>query len=221
MRHMQASTAEPGTSRSTPGGRPRSESSRLSLLKTAYSLMKKLPINEISTQEIANKAGVSTATVYRWWPTKQALLLDAFLHVKDKQVEFPETGSPLERIRTHVVSAGKFMGGNDGRVAARIIAAIQDDDFLRKGFTEKLYLPHSTRLLRVAEEAIKAGELPPGTDAKALLDTVFGTCLVRILVRHEQVRKADVEAAFDFAVAGAWGYWHMASKPPKPAASAR
>ena len=112
----------------------------------------------------------------------------------------------MEQIRAHLISAGKFFSGDDGRVGARIIAAIQDDDKLREGFIEKLYLPRSTFLLEAGREAVEAGELPPGTNVKLLLDTIFGTCLVRVLIRHVRVEESDIEAAFDFAVAGAWTF---------------
>ena len=95
-------------------GRPRSETSRIALLETAYDLMKTEPLAEISTHQIAAKAGVSTATVYRWWPTKQALLVDAFLHAKTQNVPLPDTGSPLQRIREQSIAAGKFLQGQDG-----------------------------------------------------------------------------------------------------------
>jgi AcrR family transcriptional regulator len=194
------------------GGRPRSESSRLSLLEAAYSLMRKHPVSAISTQQIANKAGVSTATVYRWWPTKESLLLDAFLHVKEKEIPLREEGPALERMREHAIAAGKFFEGENGRVAARILTAIQDDKGLREAFTEQLYLPQSSRMMKVAQEAVDAGELPSGTDLKLFLDTLFGSCLVKLLMRHESVRRYDTEAFFDFAVAGARSYWGGGSK---------
>ena len=212
MNKMRNPAGEPKGKKPASGGRPRSEASRLSLLETAYGLMKLQPVNQISTQAIASQAGVSTATVYRWWPTKEALLLDAVLHVKAQEVFFPEDATPLERIRSYLLSCGKIFYGQDGRVAARIIAAIQDDDHLRAGFIEKLYLPRSNQLLTAGQEAIEAGELPPGTDLTLLLDTIFGTCLARLLIRQERVARADLEAAFDFAVAGAWAYWPQVSR---------
>src|SRR6185437_3475664 len=196
----------------TCGGRPRSESSRLALLEAAYSLMRKHPVTAISTQQIANNAGVSTATVYRWWPTKESLLLDAFLHVKEKEIPLKEEGPPLERMREHAIAAGKFFEGENGRGAARILTAIQDDKMLREAFTEKLYLPQSSRMMKVAQEAVEAGELPPGTDLKLFLDTLFGSCLVKLLMRHESVHRYETESFFDFAVAGARSYWGGVSK---------
>ncbi len=193
--------------KAVPAGRPRSEASRISLLETAYGLMKENPVSAISTQQIANRAGVSTATVYRWWPTKEALLLDAFIHVKEKEVPLKDTGTPLERMREHSISVGRFFEGENGRVAARLLTAIQDDRKLREGFTEKLYMPQSSQMMMVAQEAVEAGELPPATDLKLFLDSIFGSCLARLLMRHESIKRGDAAHAFDLAVAGARSYW--------------
>jgi AcrR family transcriptional regulator len=192
-------------------GRQRSEASRLALLDTTYTLMKKRPFDQISTQEIAREAGVSTATVYRWWSSKEALMLDAFLHVKEREARLPTTGTPLERIKEHMVLIETFLGGEEGRVGARIVAAIQDDDRLRKGFIEQLYLPQSDQVVKVIQEAVVGGELPPDTDIRMLMDHLWGSCLVRILIRQERVRAADVEADFDFVIAGAWASWRRRS----------
>ncbi len=193
--------------RSASTGRPRSESSRIALLETAYGLLKKHPLAEISTQEIAAKAGVSTATVYRWWPNKESLLLDAFLHVKQQHIQLRDDGSPLERIREHVVESGKFLEGENGLVAARLLAAIQDNAQLRDEFGQKFYLPHTSEMMALAKQAVEAGELPPQTDLKLFLDSLFGPCLVRMMMRHESIRWADSALAFDIAVAGARCYW--------------
>jgi AcrR family transcriptional regulator len=74
---------EPELKPARSAGRPRSEESRASILETAYSFLRRFPVAAISTIHIAREAGVSTATVYRWWSTKEALLLDAFLHTAD------------------------------------------------------------------------------------------------------------------------------------------
>jgi AcrR family transcriptional regulator len=208
MSKVQSRTVAKISAKASPAsGRPRSEASRLSLLETAYSLMKEHPLSSISTQQIASEAGVSTATVYRWWSTKEALFLDAFLHVKEQQAPKKEHGTPLERIREHSLGWAKFLEGEDGIVARRILTAIQDDKSLHELFIEKLYLPQSSQMMNVAEEAVAAGELPAKTDIRLFLDTMFGVCLVRLLIRHEAVYRSDTEHAFDMAVAGARSYW--------------
>ena len=189
------------------GGRPRSEISRVALLETAYSLMKKHSLADISTQQIAAEAGVSTATVYRWWPTKEALLVDAFLHQKQQSVPLSETGSPLERIREHAIAGGRFLQGEDGLVAARLLSAIQEDTKLRRHFSEKFYVPHSSELMMLAQQAVEARELPRRTNLRLFLDMQFGACITRMLMRDEPIHWRDSAVAFDLAVAGAKCYW--------------
>ena len=205
--NAQISAAAETSAKLPSSGRPRSEISRVALLETAYSLMKKFPPAEISTQQIAAKAGVSTATVYRWWPTKEALLVDAFLHAKGQHVPLPETGSPLERIRARAIAGGKFLQGEDGLVAARLLAAIQDDPKLRKQFSEKFYVPHSSEMMTLAQQAVDAGELPRKTNLRLFLDLQFGACITRMLMRDEPIDWSDAAIAFDLAVAGARSYW--------------
>lgn len=208
--HRAADIGRAETERSSAasnGGRPRSEASRVALLETAYGLMKKHSLAAITTQQIAAQASVSTATVYRWWDTKEALLVDAFLHVKQQNVRIADTGSPLHRIREHAVEAGKFLEGEHGLVAARLLAAIQDDPNLRDHFLEKFYVPHSSEMMELARQAVKAGELPPKTNIRLFLDIQFGACMTRLLLRHEPIRGSDYALAFDIAVAGAREYW--------------
>lgn len=200
--------AQPAESlaKAPPPGRPRSEAARTALLETAYSMMKAHPLGEITTQQIAAQAGVSTATVYRWWDTKEALLVDAFLHMKQQNVRLPESGSPLRRLREYSIAGGKFLQGEHGLVAARILGAIQDDAKLREHFTERFYVPHLSQMTEIAKQAVDAGELPPHTNLRLFLDMQFGACLARLLLWREPIHWQDSAAAFDITVAGAKNY---------------
>ena len=153
--------------------------------------MKKHSLGEITTQGIAAEAGVSTATVYRWWDTKEALLVDAFLHVKRQNVQMAQSGSPLHRLREYSIAGGKFLQGEHGLVAARVLGAIQDDAKLREHFTERFYVPHLSEMMEVAKQAVDAGELPSKTNLRLFVDMQFGTCLARMLLRREPIRWQD------------------------------
>ncbi|MGH3252299.1 MAG: TetR/AcrR family transcriptional regulator, partial [Trebonia sp.] len=79
--------ARPGASESTPGdgpaappparGRPRSEKARKAILVAAAELLLDRGLAAVSMDAVAERAGVSKATIYRWWPTKETLALDA------------------------------------------------------------------------------------------------------------------------------------------------
>ena len=68
-----------------PPGRPRSEESRQAILRSTLKLLKETGFPQLSIEAIAADADVSKATVYRWWPTKAALVADAFSASPDEE----------------------------------------------------------------------------------------------------------------------------------------
>ena len=185
-----------------PAGRPRSESSRAAILKAAYNFLRDRPVASISLLHIARKAGVSSATVYRWWPTKEALLLDAFLSKADRALVFESEGSPLERLKQYILQVGRFFTGESGIVAARLLTAIQDNPILRKEFMERVYSPREKEIRAVVKEAIQLCQLPAAMEVSVFLDLIIGPLLARLLIHHEQIDEAFVISVFDQVVAG-------------------
>lgn len=200
---MRLKRDKTGTEVKRSAGRPRSEVSRIAILDTTYSFLKSKPIAAISTLQIARKAGVSTATVYRWWSTKEALLLDAFLHTVNHEVVLSQVGSPLERLKAYVLKVGRFFTGENGIVVARVLTAIQDNAVLRKEFMEMVYSPRDKEFRATVKEAIKKRQLPADTDVSVFLETIVGPLLTRLLIRHERIDEHYVLSVFDRIVAGA------------------
>jgi AcrR family transcriptional regulator len=199
---MSANTPKIGTDRKNPAGRPRSEASRVSILETAYRFLQSKSIASISTVHIARKAGVSTATVYRWWSTKEALLLDAFLHKTEHELVLAPEGPPLERLKEYVLQIGRFFTGENGIVVARLLTAIQDNPVLRKEFAERVISPRDKEIRAIVERAIQQRQLPAGTEIGVFLDTIIGPLLARLLIRHELIDEPFVMSVFDRVVAG-------------------
>src|SRR5258705_12122222 len=86
-------------SKPRPRGRPGSDASKQAVLRAAYRLLKTRGIASVSAQELARQAGVGTATLYRWWKSKEAVMLDAFL-ARGKPPLAPHLeGSPPDRRR--------------------------------------------------------------------------------------------------------------------------
>src|SRR5260370_8581192 len=92
-----------------PRGRPRSEQARQEILEAAYKLLRDKGFKAVGSHEIAQVAGVSSATLYRWWKSKEEILFDAcFEHMKPV-LAIPETGSALTRLRPSVLRALGFL----------------------------------------------------------------------------------------------------------------
>jgi len=183
-------------------GRPRSEASRASILETAYRFLQRHPVSEISIIHIAREAGVSTATVYRWWATKEALLLDALLHTVDHEFVLKCEGSPLERLKEYILQTGRFFTGENGIVVARLITAIQDNAALREEFLKRAYSPRDKEIRSIVNEAIRRGDLPADLKITVFLDSIVGPLLARLLFRHESIDEAFVGDVFEQVLAG-------------------
>ena len=165
-------------------------------------MLKDKGLAAISTPALAAEAGVSTATLYRWWPTKEAIALDAFLEVVETQLPFDQKiASPLERMRDHVSRAVRFLVSEDGRAWTRLIMATQEDGQLRETFLNRLYLRRRQNVLLAIDEAIAAGELP-GLDGNMLLDAIYGPLYYRLFLGHEALTEEFAGQIFDAVVAG-------------------
>src|ERR1035438_8215685 len=92
--HTPLADAHRGNNGKRPPGRPRSEQSRQAILGSTLKLLRQRGgFSDLSIEAIAADANVSKATVYRWWPTKAALVADAFSASADLELQFPDTGS--------------------------------------------------------------------------------------------------------------------------------
>lgn len=196
----QAPPPAAGPSPPRSPGRPRSEAAREAVLTAGYRLLRDHGLAGVSAQEVAAAAGVSTATLYRWWPTKEAVLFDAFFAAAGRTLPFAAGGRPLERLRDHAVRGAAWLTSPDGRVMAQLILTVQGDEALRRQFLDRFYLPRRAAARTVVEEAVAAGELPPGTDPEVVIDAVYGPQYFRLLVGHAPLTPAFAAAVFDQVV---------------------
>jgi AcrR family transcriptional regulator len=180
-------------------GRPRSEQARAAILTAAYSFIKKQPVAEVFVEQIALKAGVSRATIYRWWPAKEPLLVEAFLY-KTGTISVNSASSPLDKLQRYVAKLGRFLGGEHGVIAARILAAIQDDEPMRDAFIKQIF-PVSEIQQAIAEAAAK-GMLPAEINSFDFADMLLGPLFFRLLIGHRTISKSFVKSIFEHAVAG-------------------
>jgi AcrR family transcriptional regulator len=166
-------------------GRPRSEKTRKAILRAAFRLLRQDGFIGVSTQQIAIEAGVSTATLYRWWDNKQAILLDAYLETTRELLPYGKRGSPLARLRKYTLRIAEFLKNENGRVFLRLLLAIQDDPALREGFYENVFLPRRAEGCTVVEEAIRTGELPASIDPDFIINQLIGPQVLRALLGQD------------------------------------
>lgn len=133
------------TSRSRTAGRPRSESVRQGILSAVLDLLKKDSLQTITIEAIARKAGVSKATIYRWWSSKAAVVIDAFIEHHIISTPMRHNMHPITAIVQHWRALAEQYSGWPGRVVAQILAEGQSDPEVLREFRQHFY--HNRRAL--------------------------------------------------------------------------
>ena len=180
-----------------PRGRPRSEQARHEILETAYKLLRDKGFNLVGSHEIAQAAGVSSATLYRWWKSKEEILFDACFEHMRGILAVPETGSGLTRLRRYVLRASEFLVSEEGAVMARVLTGIHEDKQLHQMFLKR-YVNQRRQIQRaIIEDSIALGELQPTTDPDLLIDMLSGPLFFRWLQGHAPLYKGFAKSIFD------------------------
>ena len=153
---------------------------------------------------VAERAGVSKATIYRWWPTKETLALDALYHEwAAVRPAARETGSLrgdlLSLLRPWVRLVGKRPYG---RVIAALVAEAQADPAFAEQYRERFVEPRRAQARPILLHAIERGELPATTDIELALDLLYGPLYHRLLHGHAPLNERFLGDLVDTVLAG-------------------
>src|ERR1700687_4842841 len=108
-------------------GRKRSAAAEAAILTAPSELLEEQPLVAVTAEAIAQRAGVSKATIYKWWPNKNRVALDAFLSRSRTEIPSSDTGSALRDFTAQLVAATLFYTSSRGRILRPVIAAGQSD----------------------------------------------------------------------------------------------
>lgn len=169
-------------------GRPRSEESRQSILHSTLKLLKQEGgFPELTIEAIAADAGVGKTTVYRWWPSKAALVADAFSASADDELRFPDTGNVRSDMSLQMRRLIRIFRSDRGKIVAALLAGGQSDEELIEAFRERFLWPRRRQAYQTLQRGIDRGELPPDSDLDLILDSLYGPIYMRFLIRHAKL----------------------------------
>ena len=169
-------------------GRPRSEESRQSILRSTIKVLKQSGgFSDLSIEAIAEDAGVGKTTVYRWWPTKASLVADAFSASADGELQFPDTGNVCSDMSLQMKRLIHVFRSDRGKIVAALLAGGQSDPELIEAFRERFLFPRRRQAYRTLQRGIDRGELPNNSDLDLLLDSLYGPIYMRFLIRHSKL----------------------------------
>ena len=176
------------TTHSTPSvrgaGRPRSEAARQAILGAAFRLTKNEGFSALTIEEIAREAGVGKPTIYRWWPSKSAIVFEALLqHAEQTIPEIPE-GPLAANILALLQSLFRVLSTETGEILKGLMAEAQRDPAFATLFRTQFITKRREPLLILLRAGKARGELAADTNIEILADLIYGAMWYRLLTHH-------------------------------------
>jgi len=173
-------------------GRPRDAQAEQAILQATVELLSEVGFNQLSIEAVAARAGVGKPTIYRRWPSKPELVLDA---VERLAPPFPtaDTGDPLTDLRQIVPQLIVGLTSSPaGRANVALASDAQTHAELARGLGEHFLAPRRAAIADILRRGIAAGQLRADIDVEMAIDMMVGTSVYRWLATAQPV---DADAA--------------------------
>ncbi|GHB38249.1 TetR family transcriptional regulator [Streptomyces cirratus] len=188
----------------------RSDRSRRAILDAALALVGEVGYNKLTIEAIAARAGVGKQTIYRWWPSKAAVLLDASLALAgdaptaDGRTGLPDTGDLAADLKQVLrATVDEFNDPAYDAPLRALTAAGATDPELAARFTERLLAPQLALYEDRLRSARAVGQLAEGADLRLMTEMLLGPLTYRWLLRTAPLSHAFADALVDAVVATA------------------
>jgi AcrR family transcriptional regulator len=207
MKHDKA-PSHPESSRPSPNPARRNEATRQAILDAALELVVANGFAALSVESIAKRAGVGKQTIYRWWPSKGAVLLDAFLENRVEEISgVPvldpfDTGDFAADVRRVVRDTVRAFASPAWEAPYRAITvAIQDDPDLAARVSERLIQPSLQDVRTWLATAQAHGQIRSDIDLEVAVELLLAPVFHRWLLRTGPLTDDYAEAVAETAIA--------------------
>jgi AcrR family transcriptional regulator len=173
------------TATATPDAARRSERSYRAIIDAAKELLDEQGFAATSIDQIARRAGVGKQTIYRWWPNKAAVVLEAHAEQAAERIAVPDTGSLRGDLRAIAASFCHNLSDTQiGRVCVELIGEAQADERFADAYRDVFVTARRAAVRMMLERGRERGEVRGDVDLELAMDMFFGPIWYRRLVRH-------------------------------------
>lgn len=181
-------------------GRPRSEKSRKAILNATNKLLLQTSVQELSIESIAKKAKVGKTTIYRWWPNKTAVVMDALANQPGMQTPLPTASSHKEAITMQLDKLIRLVDSNNGQTIAQLFSEAQASEVSLNIFKDNLLEPLMDAIRYSIEEGQKNGEFRDDIEVSLAADIMCGPIFFRLMAHPEDLTEEFRKAYPDEAI---------------------
>jgi AcrR family transcriptional regulator len=184
-------------------GRPRSERARLAILAAAGDLLLEGGVNAASMEAIADRAGVSKATIYKWWPSRGAVALDGFLAQAQETIAVPEGLSTKAGLHFQVLALIRlFRDTPSGPLMRALVSQAECDPEIARAVRERWLAPRRAVAMEIIRAGIVAGEIRADVDVSVVSDQLFAPIYHRLIFGHEPLDDKLADQLVDQGIHG-------------------
>jgi AcrR family transcriptional regulator len=183
-------------------GRPRNVETEKAILAASYDLLIENGFGTVTVDKIAERAKVSKATIYKWWPNKAAVVMDGFLSAAMARLPVPDTGSAITDIVIQATNLARFLTSREGKVINELIAEGQADLKLAEEYRLRYFNPRRLDSRRILERGVQRGELKKNLNIELSIDLIYGPLFYRLLVTGEKLDESVIEVLVNYAFEG-------------------
>lgn len=185
----------------------RSEQSRQAILKATISLLEDrgddtLSVQALSIERIAREAGVSKATIYRWWPNKAAVIIDTFLENHILATPVRDDLPAVDALREHLLALAKLYSDYEGRLMAQLIAESQYDAVTIDEFKKHFWRPRRNAVNKLIERGVAEGSIRSGIAPDVIAERIYSGIYFRLLFQEGDLSPESMSEVFELAMTG-------------------
>lgn len=187
------------------GGRRRNEEVHRAVLTATVALLDEptVGLGRLTIEGIALRAGVSKATIYRWWEGKPDLIVEAYLAKAARDVPMPETGSvrqDLVELLGRLAFALTRLGS--GRTMTDFVVEAHSNSSFGDLFRSTLLASRRRAMAQVLEHGRQRGEIRPEAKPTVIIDALYGAIYHRLLMSRDMIDGEYVRNLVDTVIDG-------------------
>ena len=167
------------------------------ILDATRELISRRGPNQVSINEIASAANVGKQTIYRWWPSKAAVVVDALEQMVKAQNPPPASGSAYGDIQMQMRRVAQSFASPTGAIIRELVAESQGDPGIAELFRTGFFAERRARAAAVIQAGIDSGELRSTIDVEASIDLLYAPLWLRLLIGHEPLSEAAADQLLD------------------------
>jgi len=184
-----------------PNAPRRSAASHAAILKAAFELCQEHGFGRLTIEAIAARAGVGKTTIYRWWPSTGAVILDVFLDTVMERTDITDTGDARADMRHQVRALADVLADAEiGPHIAGLVGEAQTNAALANQLDERLVQPARTALHERLTAAQRDGQIRPDIDIDVTADALFAPIWFRLLVTRDHISETYADAVVDAVI---------------------